>query len=134
MVPVRKCRPVFCLACKSIFAGQEGRKTDHRHSNAEIIRGCYFRRACYAPTHRESPGEPIFMPDAETALLLARLQFAFTISIHFIFPAFSIGLASYLMVLEALWLKTGRGVYANLFRYWLKMFADRKSTRLNSSH
>lgn len=63
------------------------------------------------------------MPDAETALLLARLQFAFTISIHFIFPAFSIGLASYLMVLEALWLKTGRGVYANLFRYWLKIFA-----------
>jgi cytochrome d ubiquinol oxidase subunit I len=57
------------------------------------------------------------------ALLLARLQFAFTISIHFIFPSFSIGLASYLMVLEALWLTTGRGVYANLFRYWLKIFA-----------
>src|SRR3546814_3055843 len=90
------------------------------------------------------------MPDAETALLQARLQFAFTISIHFIFPAFSIGLASYLMVLEALWLKTGRGVYANIFRYWLKIFAiffgmgvvsgivmsyqDRKSTSLNSSH
>src|SRR3546814_21145063 len=84
--------------------------------------GCYFRRACYAPTHRESPGEPIFMPDAETALLLARLQFAFTISIHFIFPAFSIGLASYLLVLDALWLKTGRGVYAYLFRYLLTIF------------
>src|SRR6476661_6827247 len=56
-------------------------------------------------------------------LLLARLQFAFTISIHFIFPAFSIGLASYLMVLEGLWLTTGRGVYANLYRYWLKIFA-----------
>ncbi|HKX36075.1 MAG TPA: cytochrome ubiquinol oxidase subunit I, partial [Rhizorhapis sp.] len=63
------------------------------------------------------------MSDAEAALLLARAQFAFTISFHFIFPAFSIGLASYLMVLEALWLKTGRGVYANLFRYWLKIFA-----------
>lgn len=57
------------------------------------------------------------------ALLLARLQFAFTVSFHFIFPSFSIGLASYLMVLEGLWLKTGQGVYANLFRYWLKIFA-----------
>jgi len=57
------------------------------------------------------------------ALLLARLQFAFTVSFHFIFPAFSIGLASFLMVLEALWLKTGKGVYANLYRYWLKIFA-----------
>ena len=57
------------------------------------------------------------------AVFLARMQFAFTVSFHFIFPAFSIGLASYLMVLEALWLKTGRGVYANLYRYWLKIFA-----------
>jgi cytochrome d ubiquinol oxidase subunit I len=57
------------------------------------------------------------------ALFLARLQFAFTVSFHFIFPAFTIGLASYLFVLEALWLKTGKGVYANLFRYWIKIFA-----------
>lgn len=56
-------------------------------------------------------------------VILARAQFAFTVSFHFIFPAFSIGLASYLMVLEALWLKTGEGVYANLYRYWLKIFA-----------
>jgi cytochrome d ubiquinol oxidase subunit I len=63
------------------------------------------------------------MTDAETALLLARIQFAFTVSFHFIFPAFSIGLASYLAVLEALWLKTGREVYLNLFKYWLKIFA-----------
>ena len=63
------------------------------------------------------------MTDGELALLLARAQFAFTVSFHFIFPAFSIGLASYLAVLEALWLKTGRGVYANLCRYWLKIFA-----------
>ena len=58
-----------------------------------------------------------------TALDLARLQFAFTVSFHFLFPAFTIGLASYLAVLEGLWLATGRGVYANLFRYWLKIFA-----------
>jgi cytochrome d ubiquinol oxidase subunit I len=58
-----------------------------------------------------------------TALNLARAQFAFTVSFHFIFPAFSIGLASYLAVLEALWLKTGKGVYPNLYRYWVKIFA-----------
>ncbi len=58
-----------------------------------------------------------------TALELARAQFAFTVSFHFLFPAFSIGLASYLAVLEGLWLKTGKGVYANLYRYWLKIFA-----------
>jgi cytochrome bd ubiquinol oxidase subunit I len=61
--------------------------------------------------------------EAETALILARAQFAFTISFHFIFPAFSIGLASYLAVLEALWLKTGHERFLNLFRYWLKIFA-----------
>jgi len=63
------------------------------------------------------------MIEQEWAILLARAQFAFTVSFHFLFPAFSIGLASYLAVLEGLWLKTGRGVYANLYRYWLKIFA-----------
>ena len=63
------------------------------------------------------------MLDAFDPLILARLQFAFTMSFHFIFPAFSIGLASYLMVLEGLFLKTGRSVYDNLYRYWLKIFA-----------
>ena len=58
-----------------------------------------------------------------TALNLARAQFAFTVSFHFIFPAFSIGLASYLAVLEALWLKTGTPVYQNLYRYWIKIFS-----------
>ena len=57
------------------------------------------------------------------ATILARLQFAFTVSFHFIFPSFSIGLASYLAVLEGLWLWTGREVYLNLFKYWLKIFA-----------
>jgi cytochrome bd ubiquinol oxidase subunit I len=57
------------------------------------------------------------------ALLLARIQFAFTVSFHFFFPAFSIGLASYLAVLEGLWLKTGKSVYHDLFKYWLKIFA-----------
>ena len=63
------------------------------------------------------------MPGHLDPVTLARAQFAFTISVHFIFPLFSIGTASFLMVLEALWLKTGRGLYANLYRYWLKIFA-----------
>jgi len=58
-----------------------------------------------------------------TALLLARAQFAFTVSFHFIFPAFSIGLASYLAVLEGLWLWKQDDKYLILFRYWLKIFA-----------
>jgi cytochrome bd ubiquinol oxidase subunit I len=58
-----------------------------------------------------------------TALNLARAQFAFTLSFHFIFPAFSIGLASYLAVLEGLWLATGNAVYENLYRYWIKIFS-----------
>ena len=57
------------------------------------------------------------------AVALARAQFAFTMSFHIIFPAFTIGLASYLAVLDALWLWTGRDVYINLFNYWLKIFA-----------
>src|SRR3954469_43989 len=57
------------------------------------------------------------------AVELARAQFAFTMTFHIIFPAFSIGLASYLAVLEALWLWTGRDVYLNVFNYWLKIFA-----------
>ena len=62
------------------------------------------------------------MPELD-AILLARMQFAFTMSFHIIFPAFTIGLASYLAVLEGLWLWTGRDVFLNLFKYWLKIFA-----------
>src|SRR5438477_3058856 len=58
-----------------------------------------------------------------SALDLARTQFAFTIALHIIFPAFSIGLASYLAVLEGLWLMTGRKAYLLVFNYWLKIFA-----------
>ena len=47
----------------------------------------------------------------------------FTMSFHFVFPAFSIGLASYLAVLEVLWLTTGRELILNLYKYWLKIFA-----------
>src|ERR1700682_588307 len=63
------------------------------------------------------------MLDPLDPVVLARAQFAFTVSFHFIFPAFSIGLASYLMVLEALWLQTGKALYLDLFTYWVKIFA-----------
>src|SRR5918997_449633 len=58
-----------------------------------------------------------------SAVDLARFQFAFTIVWHFLFPAFTIGLASYLAVLEALWLWTGKDLYLDVFRFWLKIFA-----------
>src|SRR5690349_6103985 len=57
-----------------------------------------------------------------TALLLSRIQFAFTISFHIIFPSFTIGLAAWLTVLEALNLATRRPVYRVLFEFWLKIF------------
>jgi cytochrome d ubiquinol oxidase subunit I len=63
------------------------------------------------------------MPEFLDALTLARAQFAFTVSFHIIFPAFSIGLGSYLLVLEALWLSTGDDSYLRLFKYWMKIFA-----------
>jgi cytochrome d ubiquinol oxidase subunit I len=57
-----------------------------------------------------------------TALLLSPLQFAFTISFHIIFPSFTIGLAAWLTVLEALHLGTGRPAYRAVFEFWLKIF------------
>lgn len=57
------------------------------------------------------------------ALMLARIQFAFTISFHILFPAFTIGLASWLVMLEALWLKTGKPRFMSLYKFWLKIFA-----------
>lgn len=58
-----------------------------------------------------------------TALELARIQFGFTISFHIIFPAITIGLASYLVVLEGLWLWKGDTAYRDLYHFWLKIFA-----------
>lgn len=63
------------------------------------------------------------MPEFPDALILARFQFAFTISAHIIFPAFSIGLASYLAVLEGLWLWRRDERYLAAFHYWKIIFA-----------
>ncbi|AKK80280.1 cytochrome ubiquinol oxidase subunit I [Klebsiella aerogenes] len=57
------------------------------------------------------------------AFYLARIQFAFTVSFHIIFPAITIGLASYLAVLEGLWLKTKEDTYRQLYHFWSKIFA-----------
>jgi cytochrome bd ubiquinol oxidase subunit I len=56
------------------------------------------------------------------ALILSRLQFAFTISFHIIFPSFTIGLAAWLTVLDAMYFTTGRPVYRVIFEFWLKIF------------
>src|ERR1035437_4893355 len=58
-----------------------------------------------------------------TALDLARTQFAFTIAFHIIFPALTIGLASYLAVLEACWLRHRQAIYLELYQFWSKVFA-----------
>ena len=57
------------------------------------------------------------------AVMLARMQFGFTVAFHFIFPAFSIGLASFLAVLNGLYLWRKDEAYLRLFKYWLKIFA-----------
>ena len=57
------------------------------------------------------------------AFMLARIQFAFTVSFHIIFPSITIGLASYLAVLEGCYLKTHNPVYKQLYLFWSKIFA-----------
>lgn len=57
------------------------------------------------------------------ALILSRLQFAFVIAFHIIFPAFTIGLAAFLAVCEGLWLWTKRDVFKRLYLHWVKIFA-----------
>ena len=56
-------------------------------------------------------------------VILARIQFAFTVSFHIIFPTMSIGLAGFLAIVEGLWLKTKDEVYLRIFRFWLSIFA-----------
>lgn len=56
-------------------------------------------------------------------VLLARVQFGFTVAFHILFPAFTIGLASWLAVVEWRWLRTGNPVYEQLYKMWIKIFA-----------
>ncbi|SDV46309.1 cytochrome ubiquinol oxidase subunit I [Chitinasiproducens palmae] len=63
------------------------------------------------------------MSTSMSALDLARVQFAFSVTFHIVFPALTIGLASFLAVLEGLWLKTRNATYLQLFDFWVKIFA-----------
>lgn len=63
------------------------------------------------------------MISPETALLLARSQFAFTIGFHIVLAALTIGLAQWLMLLEGLWLWRRQQIYLDLYKYWSKIFA-----------
>lgn len=56
-------------------------------------------------------------------VLLSRIQFGFTISFHIIFPSLTIGLASWLAVVEGIWLKTGNELYKDIYKLWVKIFA-----------
>jgi cytochrome bd-type quinol oxidase subunit 1 len=70
-------------------------------------------------------------------LLLSRIQFAFVASFHIIFPAFTIGLATWLATIEGMRLATGDPVYRRVFDFWLRVFAlslseTRRSGRLEA--
>src|ERR1700732_5261208 len=54
---------------------------------------------------------------------LSRLQFAFTIGFHILWPAYSIGIACFVALLNALWLSSGKTIYRNLMRFWIRLFA-----------
>src|SRR5919108_4775223 len=56
-------------------------------------------------------------------VLLARIQFGFTIAFHILFPAFTIGLGAWLAVLELLWWLRDRAIYGEISRLWTKVFA-----------
>jgi cytochrome d ubiquinol oxidase subunit I len=56
-------------------------------------------------------------------VMLARLQFAFTISFHIIFPSFTIGLSAYIATLEVMWVTTGEDRYKRIARFWTRIFA-----------
>lgn len=55
--------------------------------------------------------------------ILSRIQFAFTVAFHYIYPPLSIGLGLLLVVFEGMYLKTGEKIYENLTRFWIKIFA-----------
>ena len=57
------------------------------------------------------------------AVLLARLQFAFTIAFHIIFPTFTIGLSAFIATLLVMWRRTGNENYRTLARFWTRIFA-----------
>lgn len=59
----------------------------------------------------------------QDTVLLSRIQFAWTIGYHILWPAYTIGISGFIVLLNALWLKTGRSVYRDLLRFWIHLFA-----------
>jgi cytochrome d ubiquinol oxidase subunit I len=57
------------------------------------------------------------------AVLLSRIQFAFTIGYHILWPAWTIGISGFIVILNVLWLMTRRPVYRDLLRFWIHLFA-----------
>ena len=88
---------------------------------AALVADFEGERLSRSPCGRDKRGDWGDAMDA-SALLLSRLQFAFTVSFHIIFPSFTIGLAAWLTTIEALHLATGRPAYRIVFEFWLKIF------------
>ena len=64
-------------------------------------------------------------PDYATEIL-SRVQFAFTMGFHIVFPTLNIGLGLFLAIMEGLWLKTGLRVYYKICRFWGKIFGTKE--------
>src|SRR4051812_21386313 len=77
---------------------------------------------CAASGYLRLRFEDLFPMDLDP-VFLARIQFAFTIAFHIIFPSFTIGLSAYIATLGALWLRTDNERYHRLMRFWTKIFA-----------
>ena len=100
-----------------------GRRLPRRHppftkpafANAVVVR---FRSCCGPGARGQSR-----RTTNPTVVLLSRIQFGFVMSFHIIFPAFTIGLASWLAFLAGAYLKTRRALWRDLYVFWLKIFA-----------
>src|SRR5262249_8314821 len=82
-----------------------------RHNALAVSRLSRFQDECTVATMNVDP------------LLLSRLQFAWVIAWHILLPAFTVGLASYIAVLETIYFVSGRDVYLRLANFWTKIFA-----------
>ena len=64
-------------------------------------------------------------------VLLSRLQFAWVIGWHILLPAFTVGMAAYIALLEGLHLATGRDVYLRVSTFWIRILANRSAHTLH---
>ena len=116
----------FAGASRSLFTGAEilgcGSVAALRHGAVALV--CHWVARVSEPgdaSTRPQKARPEHVRARSSSAL--RIQFAFTISFHILFPSFTIGLAAWLVVLEALWLKTGQPIYRDIAQHWTKIFA-----------